>query len=87
MKPVNVQLCGESVVVRESCRPLKNDDGYISNDKGFWELVLSKGLSDHDRLETFLHEALHKQFWYLDEDVVILAAKELANGLETLELV
>lgn len=87
IKPVQIQLGGDSVLVRESRRPLKYDDGYISNDRGFWELVISKGIDDRDRLETVIHEMLHKQFYFLDESVVLAAAKEIVDGLEAIGLI
>lgn len=82
MKPSTIQLAGKPIQVRVSARPLKASYGYMKDD----EIVLSKGLNEHERLDTFLHESLHHLFYFLDEDVVKAAATELADALETLEL-
>ena len=78
-----VQLAGKPVVVRTSRRPLKKLDGYCKGG----QIVLSCDLTDRGKLEVFLHEALHKLFWILDEDVVEAAADELTDALEITELV
>jgi hypothetical protein len=77
-----IQLGGKPVAVRESRRPMRKHNGYCDAKS----IVISKGMSDRDTLLTFLHEALHKQFWFLDEDVVAEASTELREAIEDLEL-
>lgn len=76
------------MIVRESRRPLKKEDGYcLAPSKGKPGLiVLSKGLCLSKQIETFLHEAEHLQYWFLDEDVVWQAAAEKTEALEQLGL-
>lgn len=38
-----------------------------------------------DLQDTFIHEALHALFWFLDEEVVRQAATELNNALDEFE--
>jgi len=88
MKPTTIQLAGKDVEVRESARPLKNELGYYwSGGDDDREIVLSKGLSEREKLRVFIHEAFHGLFYYLDETVVDRASHELTDALDELDLI
>lgn len=84
----NIQLGGKNVAVSQSLKKLSDCHGFFEVDKhGRRRIVLSKGLTDRERLDTFLHESLHALFYFLDETVVNAAATELTEALEVLEFV
>lgn len=83
-----IQLGGKQVFVSQSRKPLADCHGFFEVDKqGRRRIVLAGGLSDRERLDTFLHESLHALFYFLDESVVNAAATELTEALEVLEFV
>ena len=79
-----VILGTKHVVVRKSRRPLTGADGLCHGGNG--DIVISCDCAPEDILRVFVHEALHKLFWFLDEAVVHEASSELADALEELEL-
>jgi hypothetical protein len=89
MTPCTIQLGGKPVVVRESSKPLKAHDGYCrppaDGQPGL--IVISKGLSPSKQIETFLHEADHLQYWFVDEEIIELACREKNEALEQLGLI
>jgi len=83
MKKTVVTLGHREYTVYESRRPFKRDKGYI--DVPNKRIVISRGQTPDEQRRTFIHEALHALFWFLDEDVVYAAAEELCDAEEQLD--
>jgi hypothetical protein len=79
-----ITINGQPVAFRESSRPLKRVYGYARKNQ---EIVISRGLKPHKRLEIAIHEMLHELHWGLSEEFVRDAAKEIADGLKEMEIV
>lgn len=64
--------------------PFSDCNGYCDAKKRI--ITLSKGLVESEKRKIFLHEAQHALYWFLDEQVVDMAAVELDEALDLLDL-
>ena len=80
--PATITLAGKSITVRKSKRPLRGVWGYAKHEN----IVLSSDLPEDRALAIMIHEAMHLLFWFLSEETVDHASKELAEALEILDL-